>query len=229
MSSNYYRYENKFYISNLTKYEIESIIHFHPAFFSKLYQNRYVNNIYFDYYNFNSFHDNLDGSMHRIKFRIRWYGDLFGNINEPTLELKFKNGLLGYKNSYPLLPFNIDPNDNSFNKQTLIKSVINTDIPDTLKTEIMFLRPLLLNRYFRSYFQSSCKDFRITVDSGLTSYRLNSNNNSFLHKLFDNINVILELKYDSKANNRASEITNYFPFRLTKSSKYVSGIELIYG
>ena len=35
---------------------------------------------------------------------------------------------------------------------------------------------------------------------------------------------ILELKYGHAKDDEASEITKHFPFRLTKSSKYVLGI-----
>ena len=44
----------------------------------------------------------------------------------------------------------------------------------------------------------------------------------------DNSNVILEIKYDDKYDLEAAKISNNFPFRLTKSSKYSRGIELLY-
>ncbi len=39
---------------------------------------------------------------------------------------------------------------------------------------------------------------------------------------------ILELKYDEEFDNKADRITQYFAFRRTKNSKYVSGIEYCY-
>ena len=50
-------------------------------------------------------------------------------------------------------------------------------------------------------------------------------NNTFLNSYFDNASVILELKYDQEHDFGASHITSSFPFRITKSSKYVSGVE----
>ena len=79
-----YRYERKFFISKLTKYEVESLIKLHPAMFSEIYFPRFVNNLYFDSFNMKSYFDSVDGSPNRRKIRIRWYGDLFGDIEKPV-------------------------------------------------------------------------------------------------------------------------------------------------
>ena len=77
----------------------------------QIYQNNLFHwvvvykNFYFDSVNFNNYYDNLDGNIFRTKIRIRWYGDLFGYIENPVLELKIKNGLLGNKISYNLIPY----------------------------------------------------------------------------------------------------------------------------
>ena len=87
------------------------------------------------------------------------------------------------------------------------------------------MKPVLLNRYSRKYFQSVNRDYRITVDTDIVFYRINCRNNSFLKKMTEDVNVVLELKYNQDMDDNASFITNHFPFRLTKSSKFVSGIE----
>ncbi len=43
----------------------------------------------------------------------------------------------------------------------------------------------------------------------------------------DDFSVIMEVKYDEKYENNANYITDNFPFRLTKSSKYVAGLQLL--
>ena len=57
--------------------------------FKKEYNNRTINNLYFDTNNLDAYKDNVYGHSSRIKTRFRWYGDLkqknFGN-----LEFKFK-------------------------------------------------------------------------------------------------------------------------------------------
>ena len=92
-----YRYERKFFIAELSKYEVKSIVKMHPVIFSELYHKRFVNNIYFDSFNFKNFLDNIEGVTDRIKIRIRWYGILFGYVENPILEIKIKKGLLGKK------------------------------------------------------------------------------------------------------------------------------------
>lgn len=220
-----YRYERKFFISELTKYEVESIVKLHPAMFSEVYHQRAINNIYFDSINLKSYFDNIDGSTHKIKFRIRWYGELFGHVEKPVLELKIKNELLGKKKSYSLNSFKID---NGFSSLTISNTIEKSDIPEIIKMELKSLKPILLNRYNRKYFQSGVRDYRITVDTDLVYYRIGCQGNSFLSKLTDDINVILELKYDQNMDHNANVITNCFPFRLTKSSKYVTCIKKLY-
>ena len=86
---------------------------------------------------------------------------------------------------------------------------------------------MLLNRYKRKYVQSSDGDYRITLDTDMVYYNINSYNNLFLHKAVDYSNTIVELKYNYDKDESAEHIVKYFPFRLTKSSKYVTGIDAI--
>ena len=85
-----FRYERKFIAPALTYSEIKSTIKHHPYMFSEIYHQRHINNIYFDTINLNNLSANVDGFSNRIKIRIRWYGDLFGRIKKPVLELKIK-------------------------------------------------------------------------------------------------------------------------------------------
>ena len=52
--------------------------------------------------------------------------------------------------------------------------------------------------------------------------------NSFSHELHDRTNVVLELKYAQDKERHAEQVAGHFPFRMTKSSKYTSGIEKLY-
>ena len=215
-----YRYERKFFIRQLSKYEVESIINLHPAIFSEIYHQRDVNNIYFDSFSLNNYRENIEGVKDRMKIRIRWYGELFGYIERPILEIKIKRGLLGKKITYSLKPFYLTEKTNTTD---ILKSV--TNLKEILLIEFEDLIPSLLNRYSRKYYQSSNKKYRITVDNEQSFYHINKENNTFLNSYFDNASVILELKYDQEHDFGASHITSSFPFRITKSSKYVSGVE----
>ena len=190
--------------------------------FSEIFHERFVNNIYFDSPNLKFFLDTIEGSAHKIKVRIRWYGNLFGFIKKPVLELKIKKGLVARKESLSLHSFKLD---SDFNSQIINKVIHQSDIPEIIKQRLKDLSPTLLNRYRRKYFQSADENYRITTDSDLNFYQIYNLTNTFLNRRFDNINVILELKYGHTMDSKADCITNLFPFRLTKSSKYVTGIE----
>ncbi len=217
-----YRYERKFFITELSKYEVESIIKLHPDFFSEIFYQRYVNNIYFDSFGFNSYYDNTEGVTDRMKIRVRWYDDLFGFIEKPTLELKIKNGLVNKKISMPMKPFHL-------NEGTNISDILNSmnELKESLTIDFRSLYPSLLNRYSRKYYQSGNGHYRITIDTDLFFYEINKQNNSFLNKIVDKNSVILELKYNQEHDSGAASITTKFPFRNTKSSKYVNGIHKV--
>ena len=70
-----------------------------------------------------NYYDNIEGQTNRIKVRIRWYNNLFGSIENPTLELKIKNGLLGKKISTNIKQFTFDNNTNLDNLDQSIKNV----------------------------------------------------------------------------------------------------------
>ena len=217
-----YRYERKFFISSLTLHEVESIVKLHPEMFSEIYYQRSVNNIYFDAPNLGNFFDNVDGNLHRLKLRIRWYGNLFGHIEKPVIELKIKQGLLGGKLSFPLHPFNLTT---GFSFKTICDAIDASDIIESVKIALKSSYPTLLNCYKRKYYQSANGKYRITIDTDQYFYHISYHNNTFLKKVTDNENVILELKYDRNLDDASCHITNHFPFRITKSSKYVTGFE----
>lgn len=219
-----FRYERKFLISELDKYEIESIVKLHPAVFSEIYQKRFVNNIYFDSVDMSNYSDNVTGVSERLKVRIRWYGDLFGFIEKPVLEFKIKKGFLGSKLTFPLDSFYLDSDYSLKSQQDIFAK---SDISDLLKEHLKSLSFSLLNRYSRKYFESKDHKFRITIDSELEFFKICPLSNSFVEKIVDNKTTVLELKYSSENDEMVSSITNHFPFRMTKSSKYVSGIENI--
>lgn len=225
LNFNNWRYERKFFVTELTKHEIEAIVRQHPAMFSEIYYQRNVNNIYFDTFDMMNYFHNVDGLSQRIKIRIRWYGDLLGAIEKPVLEVKIKDGQLGGKLHYPLDPFYLDEQQTN---DKIHEVIVSSYLPEELKRIIKSLNYTLLNRYTRKYYQSSDKKFRITIDSHMKYINLSHLHNSYLSELNDYSSNILELKYDKKSDQDARKITNCFPFRMTKSSKYVTGIDMLH-
>ena len=219
-----YRYERKFRVAELTRQEIEAMLRLHPALFVEPFPPRWVNNVYFDGLDYQNYRDNMDGIEQRVKARVRWYGPLLGCKPRPVLELKIKNGLVGRKEHFPLPEFGIGP---SHRLDGLHDALRRAEIPPTLKLQLSCMEPALLNRYWRKYFLSADRRYRITIDSDMEYYRIEPGSRRFLHRSLDRTTMILELKYDPAWDRDAQRITNRFPFRLTKNSKYATGIERV--
>lgn len=218
-----WRYERKFLVSELDRHEIEAIVKQHPAMFSEIFYQRTVNNLYIDSINYGNYFDNVIGSSKRLKTRIRWYGELFGYIKKPVLEVKLKDGFLGSKISYPLEPMNMLPDFSHDTLQSLFEK--SSQLPDRIKAELLHSELSLLNNYKRKYFQSADKKFRITIDTEMRFFKIERHHNTFLNQSVDYANTVLELKYTSENDERAKNITAFFPFRMTRSSKYVTGVD----
>jgi len=217
------RYERKFLLQNFSPQRAEIIIKHNPARFTEIFHQRFINNIYLDTPKLTFFLDNVVGKSTRKKIRIRWYEELFGEIIKPVLEFKLKSGATGTKLSFPLANFTLDK---GFNQKTLKIIFDKSELPDWVREELFTVEPVLINRYSRKYFQSFDKLFRTTIDHQLKYIHVDRTFNSFSRMESDNSSVIVELKYGYEDDNNASLITNSFPFRMTKSSKYVNGIEL---
>ena len=72
------------------------------------------------------------------------------------------------------------------------------------------------------------KNFRVTLDNKLGYFSIGNGVNNFIKK-HTNDDVIVELKYDNQHDGKdAAYVTNDLPFRLTKSSKYVNGFEMLH-
>lgn len=217
-----FRYERKFVLEHSSRGNVEAVIRQNSAFFTRAYLPRQINNIYFDTPGLSCYFDNLFGNGERWKARIRWYNDCFGKAVSPILEFKIKKGLTGTKLSFPLSPFNIDKNN--FNALDLKDLLSKSELPDQLKGKMVAMQPVLLNSYRRSYFATINKKFRITVDTDLTYYSLRPTWNQFQYAYKEAGKVVVELKYDMEHNGEAASISNQFPFRLDKNSKYVAGM-----
>ncbi len=217
-----FRNERKFVVSGKSVTAVEFFIKSHAAMFLQPFPPRYVNNIYFDSQEFHNYSDNVIGSANRMKFRIRWYGEQFGQIEKPVLEIKIKKGLAGSKMHYPLAPFILEP---GFSQKEIKVLFEQSDLPHEIKEILKYQKPTLLNQYHRRYFLSADRNFRLTLDHKLRYTKISKYQNSFLHRVANDRDVIIELKYDIIFDVEANKISASFPFRLSKNSKYVNGID----
>ena len=223
IENQHYRYERKFILPSILKDHLELIIYKNQGRFRQVYSERLVNNIYFDTCNYDFYYQNIEGDANRNKIRLRWYGNIFGSIKS-TIEVKVKKGLVGTKLNYSLPIINLSRT----NTVQEFKNTILENIADNLITqEILMTNPVLMNSYVRKYYLSLDKKYRITVDINLKSYNL-THNKLFAHtQNFKSQLTILELKYNNNDNDAANLITSLFPFRLTKFSKYIAGMQSI--
>ncbi|MCR9247425.1 MAG: VTC domain-containing protein [bacterium] len=216
-----YRFERKFYVEDLDTREIEMLVRLHPAFFSPLHPPRYVNSVYFDTPDHRALVDNVDGTADRCKMRIRWYGGLTGE-SRATLEFKIKRGLVGRKETVDLGSIRVD-RDRGLAREELAVLLRSVVVPPAFRELVNTTAPTLANRYRRRYYQTADGRYRLTLDDELHYFPFVAGRATLLHPSRDRRGSVVELKYGPEHD--ADRITGAFPFRLTKNSKYVSGLQ----
>lgn len=201
------RYERKFLLHAPQRLSLRHLIKLHPATFSKIYTPRQINNVYYDTADFSHFRENLAGVSPRRKVRVRWYGE-FETVTKPILEIKSKDGEVVTKSSRALPSFPLRRVKDFF---------LETSYP---------YQPVLKNSYNREYFISADRKLRLTVDTDITFDDLGT---SLLQNPVKSLSyTIVELKYSILHEDDALAACKYFPFRLSKLSKYEQGIGLCY-
>ena len=100
--------------------------------------------------------------------------------------------------------------------------------PATIKKYLLSLECTLMNRYNRQYSQSFDKQFRITLDTHLEFFLPSTKINTESPRSYRRWMSIIEIKYDEKHDDRIDMISSFFPFRMTKFSKYIDGMNSFY-
>lgn len=208
------RYERKYRIEGVHLNVILQTLQMHPAGLSKIYPDRQINNIYFDTPNLTTYRENVMGIANRDKYRVRWYGWDPLLVQNPKLELKHRRNNVGSKTIYEVSPFAFD------NLEPLTEEV------NQLSGTFALLQPALQNSYKRAYFGTRDQKFRITIDWDLSYASMRTCRQFRKHQQFEPNVHILEVKYEQEIEAEADRISQFFPFRSTKNSKYVTGIEL---
>ena len=219
-----YRYERKFLVDRLDARQVCAIVKRHPSLFYQPYPPRYVNNLYMDTPDMRNYVDNVSGVGQRRKVRVRWYGDLFGDVKHPVLEFKIKDGLVGTKRGYACNGFRIET---GFSEVDFRRRLSGHELPGPLVQTVRTLRVVLCNRYYRRYFATRDGRFRVTVDTEMSYYAVKRKNNAFIRKWVDHRNVVVELKYEKAFELDADKVAGVFPFSVSKNSKYVTGVQRV--
>lgn len=207
--SDKYRYERKYIVQkNQLSFFISDIYNNN---FIKLYDERRVNNVYFDSKNFNAVSDNIDGLSTREKIRIRWYGRIF-DTSIKTLEIKIKNEFLNRKNIFDLGVYKLSDYKSISDYKGLLKNN-KSKFESLYYKKLASLDPSLLNSYRRSYFFNPISQTRITIDEDLYFFSPITS-----VKYYEKYNIV-EAKFEK--NNEF--INNYDNLTLTRYSKYAKG------
>ena len=220
-----YRYERKFLVEGLDASQVRMWVRRHPCMFYEPYPPRFVNNLYLDTEALDNYYANVSGVGERHKVRIRLYGGLFGDIARPVLEFKVKDGLVGAKYSYPFPCFRLDQ---AFTHGYFQEIVRASDLPDNVRSYLRTLNVVLCNAYYRWYYASRDQRFRVTVDADMTYYQVKRAGNRFRVRFVDEGRVVTELKYEKPLDPQAEKVAGFFPFSVTRNSKYATGIERVY-
>ena len=218
-----YRNEIKYLLYGVNRKTLYIQYKLSSLLLSKSYPDRWVNNIYFDNINLDLFNQSIEGISKRTKVRLRWYGD-FHNLENPLLELKYKNGHKNIKKSVLI-------KDKFIYGKSLSKffyNLINSKgLPESSKYLLKELRPVLANRYFRSYHLSANNKYRVTTDTSLNFANLiTSSLNSLYWKKQKDVSIV-ELKFkksDDHIVNFMTEICSRY--RMSQISKYTYGLQL---
>jgi len=218
------RYERKLLPLGIPPEQVLVLVQQHPAGFREAYPPRYVNSVYLDTPALGDFHDHVAGLPRRSKTRIRWYGPLAAVIATPSLERKQKAGHVAWKESHPVPPLTINGTGWAPSIRTYIRQ---TYLPETIRPVVQLRQPVLLTRYLRRYFISSDRRFRLTMDTDLKFDTVTRTSNH-AGLIPSPIPVILELKFPPAAAPHADRITNAFPFRIARCSKYILGLKLAF-
>ncbi len=221
-----YRYERKFLVEELLPSQIVALVRQHPMMFYVPYPPRQINSLYLDTADMENYYDNVAGAEMRRKVRLRWYGPATGEIRKPMLEIKVKQGLVGKKISYRMDDFTLDER---FCDRVFQEIADRSGLPQVVRDDLHTLSPVLLNCYQRGYYATRDNNFRVTVDYKQIFWKINmALGNPLIHRQKNPRDVIVELKYEIDQEPKADRAAGYFPFRVTRNSKYVEGIERVY-
>lgn len=218
------RYEVKFVSREQSLQDVLSWIRLHPAAFTSRYPSRFVHNVYFDTHDHKAYCENLAGISARFKVRYRWYGSEKSPM-AGTLEIKKRRNCYGWKVGFAVADAPYASNDTWAVIRDRIRCQIDAAGRAWLDANPM---PALLNEYHRRYFVSADGTIRVTVDTGLHAWdqrfkpRPNFTPNGVQRPV-----VVVEFKFDRQYRDAASRALLGFPIRVSRNSKYGSGMQAL--
>lgn len=216
------RYEIKISVKSHQLPQVNAWVRLHPAHWRVAFPSRQVNNVYFETFDYKSLNDNLAGVGERRKLRLRWYGPTLETISGAQLELKCRQGQVGWKETWTLEGMSLDLHQPWSDLLRAIKDAADAQASLWLD---QFACPALLNHYQRDYYVTTDQAVRLTVDSRLRAYdqRFTAQPN-YRRPAPRADRVVVELKTERQHHQRLVHILAHFPIRADRHSKYVQGM-----
>jgi SPX domain protein involved in polyphosphate accumulation len=209
------RNERKFLTGHQTYQQTEDFLLSNKYPIHEIYEKRFINNVYFDTHDYQFFSTNVEGDNKRLKVRIRWYGNLH-NVMKPILEYKIKNGNIVSKKNYQI---EMNHLSEILDTTSFMKRISETCSDKKVAEQLLYLKPTLVNRYFRGYYSTQNEHVRLTIDEDVEFYSPDT-----LTLFYKEHARLLELKYAPEHEKTAELLSNTMDFRLKKNSKYVNGL-----
>ena len=217
---NDYRFERKFRTNLATRRELIDRVLTHTALFREQCSGRQINSVYLDTLDLQFMADKLAGIASRRKPRFRWYGRNSTYAEEPNLELKIKQNMLGRKERFKAKGFSL----NSPTFRVELSSVVTDVVSSNPHLEFLnVLEPTLLVTYFRKYFVSASGEYRVTIDSDLKFVSISNRGSNGVMCYEPRGELILEIKYGATASEQ-DRVLGSFGLRFARCSKYVIGM-----
>ena len=205
--------------------DVDAIITLHPAGFRRVHAPRQVNNVYLDSEDFSCYQDHVAGVGIRQKYRLRWYGPFGGGPVPVVLERKLRTGQVASKRRVTL--GRLDP-AGGLSAGTIRTVLAGVQMRPDVRVALAALRPVLLNRYHRQYFESQDRKLRLTLDRDQWFAPVSVSDRQPDARWRRQADTVLELKYAVDAEDAAASAAQALPFRLARHSKYIHGIELVH-
>ena len=220
------RLEIKFVAYEVEAAHIAGWLRMHSAGFFTPYPDRWVNNVYFDTHRYFAYSENLSGSSYRSKLRYRWYGSQ-EFPDSGTLEVKCKRNYYGWKLRFQASRA-LGSDGDYWND--IRRNLIEQLEPAARKWVEAYPQPVIINRYYRQYYISRDERIRATIDVRQAMYdqRYKPYPNLIHRANIPNV-MVLEFKFDRKDSRRASQILQGVPLRVSRNSKYMTGVKAIHG
>lgn len=187
------------------------------------YDDRVINNLYFDSETMSAAWANHSGVARRQKVRLRWYDE----EERFTLEIKIKRGTAGAKISVPVDCF-LDLATRSW---TDLAREIRSGVPGEFALILHSqTNPTLINSYRRSYYEIAGGRVRATVDYDIRSADQRGRSRPYLRLNRETgDSAVLELKASVDEEPLLRDVAAGLSLRMSKNSKYIRGLSRRFG